>query len=348
MDMSGGLSDDWEYVWAKQPDDPELRESVNAWIWDDSGEFGMPRIGIEAVADQWDTHDLQINLAFADGRVYCMFGNGPVHDPIGSGGRPTVLGAGPLSFEVIEPYRHLRMRLDGQAVETSAQAQAEGWIPGVSTGDLVPVQAEIDIRPAVPPWENGALHADAKHILETQEEGDLMGYPWRFEQLCRATGVITVNGERRELTGGANRIRRQSVRRLAKFWGHAWQAALFPSGRAFACLTYPPRADGKTTYNEAFVYDGDGALMPARVVQSPWLRKLMSTGDDATAVLQTDKGTITIDGITTASTFMIMPPEVGGGFTLQQALVRYTWDGETGTGMLERSATAPQLDADSS
>jgi hypothetical protein len=44
-----------------------------------------------------------------------------------------------------------------------------------------------------------------------------------------------------------------------------------------------------------------------------------------------------------ASTFMVMPPEVGGGLQLQQALVRYTWDGETGTGMLERSIASGQL-----
>ncbi len=34
---------------------------------------------------------------------------------------------------------------------------------------------------------------------------------------------------------------------------------------------------------------------------------------------------------------MVMPPEVGGGLQLQQAIVRYTWDGETANGMLERS-----------
>ena len=30
-----------------------------------------------------------------------------------------------------------------------------------------------------------------------------------------------------------NRVRRQGVRRLAAFRGHAWESALFPSGRAF-------------------------------------------------------------------------------------------------------------------
>ena len=110
IDLTGGLSDELEHVFTAQPDDPEMRESVNAWIWDDGVEFGLPRIGIEAVADQWDTHDVQVNVAFADGRVFNIFSPGPIHDPYGGHGKPRVLGAGPLSFEVVEPYGHLRMR----------------------------------------------------------------------------------------------------------------------------------------------------------------------------------------------------------------------------------------------
>jgi prepilin-type processing-associated H-X9-DG protein len=343
IDLTGGLDPEWEFVFAKQPDDPEMRESVNAWIWDDSGTFGIPRIGIEAVADQWETHDVQVNVAFADGRVYNLFGPGPVHDPIASDGRARILGAGPLSFEVIEPYRHLRMKLDAVAVGTTAQAQIGGWMPGAGTGEQVPVRAEIDLRPAVPPWENGSTSEEAQRVLSTQEEGWLMGHPWRFEQLCRASGTITIGDEQHHLEGGANRIRRQSIRRLAKLRGHVWQAGLFPDGRGFGYIVYPPHDDGHPTYNEGYVFEGDGALIPARVVRAPFLRTLTARGEDVWIALETAHGTIELGGETMASTFMVMPPEVGGGLQLQQALVRYTWDGETGTGMLERSIASGQL-----
>ena len=233
VDVTGGLIEDWEYVWARQPEDSEARESVNAWIWDDNGSFGIPRVGIEAVADQWDTHDIQVNLAFADGRVFNVFGNGPVHDPLGADGKPRILGAGPLSFEMVEPYRHLRLELDGQAIATTVDAQMAGWTPWSAEGDHVAIKAHIDIRPVLPPWENGSTSAEARHVLSTQEEGYLIGYPWRFEQLCRATGSITVGSETYQLDGGANRIRRQGVRRLAPLRGHVWQAAAFPSGFGF-------------------------------------------------------------------------------------------------------------------
>jgi hypothetical protein len=336
IDLTGGLGDDLEFVFASQPDDHEMRESVNAWVWDQSGDVGLPRIGVEAVGDQWTTHDIQVNVALADGRVYNAYGPGPVHEAFSSDGRARVLGAGALSFELVEPFRHLRLRVRGEARVTSAVAQIGGTLQG---DERVPVELDIDLRPAVPPWMNGALLDDAKRVLDTQEEGDLMGHPWRFEQLCRATGSLRIGEETWAIDGGGNRIRRQGIRRLAKFRGHAWQAALFPSGRGFAYIAYPPRTDGRDTYNEGYVFDGDGALIPARVREAPWLTALVPSGDDVSCVLETTEGRVRIEGRTAASTFMVMPPEVGGGMQLQQAIVRYGWDGETAVGMLERSST---------
>jgi hypothetical protein len=334
VDLTGGLDDVLERAFPTQPDDPELRESMNAWIWDDGLSFGLPRLGVEAVADQWDTHDLQLNLAFADGRVFNVFGPGAVHD-----GGPDTLGAGAMSFEVVEPYGHLRVRVAGEACATSVDAQIAGAFPG--QGEPTPIHLEVDLRPAVPPWMNGALSETAKRVLDTQEEGDLMGHPWRFEQLCRATGTLRIGDETHTIDGGANRVRRQSIRRLATFRGHTWQAALFPSGRGFGYIAYPERDDGKPTYNEGYVFEGDGELVPARVVQAPWLESLVPGGQPVPCVLETATSTVTIDGSTAASTFMVMPPEVGGGMRLQQAIARYSWDGESGGGMLERSIPGP-------
>ena len=105
-----------------------------------------------------------------------------------------------------------------------------------------------------------------------------------------------------------------------------------PEGRGFAYIAYPPRCDGKDTYNEGYVFEGDGALVPARVVHAPWLSALKPKGQDVSCVMETVTGrAVTVSGSTTASTFMVMPPEVDGGMQLQQALVRYRWDGEEST-----------------
>jgi hypothetical protein len=339
VDLTGGLSDDREYVFGAQPDDPEMRESVNAWIWDEGVDVGMPRIGVEAVADQWNTHDIQVNIGYGDGRVVEMVGPGKVHDPLGADGRPRILGAGPLSFELVEPFRHWRLHLDGMAVDSTVQEQIAGRASGKEPS--VAVELHIDLRSAVPPWENGALLAEAARVLAEQEEGDLMGGP-RFEQLARATGTLRVGDRTHEIRGGALRVRRQGIRRLPKFRGHAWQSALFPSGRGFGYIVYPPRDDGKPTYNEGYVFEGDGQLIPALVVQAPWLHSLEPSGEDVRVVLETEKGTTTIHGGTIVTRFSGMG-DIPGAPVLQQAISRFNWDGETANGMTERSTLGEKI-----
>lgn len=336
-DLTGGIGDEREYVFAEQPDDPEMRESVNAWIWGSQDDVGLPRIGVEAVADQWDTHDVQVNMAYADGRVFTLAATGPVHDPAGGDGRPRILGAGPLSFELVEPFRHWRMRLDGTVHAWTNDEQVTGARP--ETEPDVPVEIEVDIVSAVPPWENGELLPEAKRVLTEQDEGALMGGP-RYEQLSRASGRVRIGDDEHVIDGGALRIRRQGIRRLGTFRGHAWQSAVFPSGRAFGYIVYPPRDDGLPTYNEGYLFDGDGALTPAWIVEAPWLRRLRNRGEDVSVVIETEHGTTRIQGESLVSCFSVMGGIGSGsqGFpVLQQAISRYTWDGETANGMMERS-----------
>ena len=115
-----------------------------------------------------------MNIGTADGRVFNVFGTGEVHDPLGADGKPRVLGAGPLSFELVEPFRKWRMRLDGLTVESRVAEQIAG---NRGTVPSVPVEIEIDIEAAVPPWENGALLPEAKRVLDEQDEGDVDGRP---------------------------------------------------------------------------------------------------------------------------------------------------------------------------
>ena len=235
------------------------------------------------------------------------------------------------------------------ATETTTAAQMEGWQAGQSTGAKVPVEMDWDIRSAVPPWESGTLLEEAGYVLAHQEEGALMGGP-RFEQLFRTTGKLRVGDEEFVLDGAGLRIRRAGIRRLAAFRGHVWQSTVFPSGRAFGLCVYPPRDDGKATFNEGFLFEGDGALIPARVVDAPWLQTLAAKGQDVSVTLETEDGrTETIQGETALSTFHVMNAAAGaagmvGDFRLQQAVVRYTWGDESATGMLERSSASGQVD----
>lgn len=350
IDLTGGISAAREYMFAERPEDPQMRDSVSFWVLGDRGEVGLPRIGVEAVSANWEAHDIQVNVAFPDGRAFRLRETCPALPAEGPDGRPTVLGAGGLAFRCVEPFGTWTMTYDGKAVRTSSFDLAAGKRDG-SPAD---VSFRVEATMAVPPWVQGALRADAGTRLKTSLEGDLMGGP-RYEQLFRATGSVTVDGgEPHRFTGSGLRIRRQGVRKLAGFWGHCWQSAVFPSGRAFGYIAYPPRPDGQPTFNEGFIFDGDGDLIPARVIQAPWLTRLQALGEDVSLALETAGGTVAIEGETVISAHDVhhnddmysmkaLRKEMPSFPALQQAGVRYRWDGEEAFGMLERSSPLDKI-----
>jgi hypothetical protein len=349
IDLTGGIDPQRELPFAERPDNPELRDSVSFWVFDERGELGLPRVGIEAVASNWDAHQIQVNVAFPDGRVFRLREDAATRPVEGPDGRPTVLGAGPLAFTCVREFDTWRMTFDGKAMQTSSADLVEGR----KTGPLVDVRFDVEAVLAVPPWVQGALDAESATALKTSLVGDLMGGP-RYEQLFRASGALQVGDEKHSFTGSGLRIRRQGVRKLEGFWGHCWQSALFPSGRGFGYIAYPPRPDGEPAFNEGYVFSGDGALVPARVVEAPWLRRLQPLGEDVSLVLETADGNVRIAGETVLSTHDITDPSelpaemlklmANWSFpALQQAGVRYTWDGEQSIGMLERSISKDQL-----
>ena len=167
-------------------------------------------------------------------------------------------------------------------------------------------------------------------------EASLMGLGYRFEHLFRAEGVFEVDGGKRPFRGTGLRIHRQSIRRLEGFFGHCWQSAVFPDGRAFGYITYPPKPDGTETYNEGYIYQ-DGRMIPARAVKAPWLRRIVGSGDDVSLELELELGRTRIEGSTTLSTFRVGNPDIGG-LNLQQSGVLYRWGDQIAYGMIERSA----------
>src|SRR5690606_14821626 len=67
IDLTGGLPVEREYFIGEKPD-PEVRDAINVWLEEENGAFAM-RIGIEHVAEEWDTPELWLDIAFPDGRV---------------------------------------------------------------------------------------------------------------------------------------------------------------------------------------------------------------------------------------------------------------------------------------
>jgi hypothetical protein len=331
--MASGLSPEHELVFASRPEDLEMRESISVWLFEENGEFAFPRFGIEAEASAWDNRRVQGNFAFADGRILNGAGVGAAHSPFGPDGRPTILGAGPLSFRCVTPFRKWVTSWDGMVIDGNVDRQIAGTL---DRDHRVPVKFEAELTMAAPCW----VHDNAPDRVARMSQADRvaaesMGIGWRLEQLFRGEGTFTLDGITRDFRAVGSRIKRQSVRPLAGFRGHCWQSAIFPDGRAFGYIAYPPREDG-SAYNEGYVCQ-DGRMYPAVATRIPWLRRIIGQGDDASLELESELGITRIDGVTALSTFRIGNPDMGG-IDLQQGGVRYTWDGQSAYGMIERSA----------
>jgi hypothetical protein len=341
-EMTNGLTPAHDLFFPEQPADPEMRESTSVWLFEENGAFGFPRIGIEAEAKAWDARGYQANLALGGGRVLVGRGQGPGPSPFGPDGRATVFGAGPLVFRCLEPFRRWAMTFDGPAVEGTVEQQITRT---VDRKNQRPVRLELEMEMATPAWVHDFSPEKLARMSEAEaREARSMGIGWRLEHTFRATGSLTVDGTTREFRAVGSRIKRQSVRPLGGFRGHVWQSALFPDGRAFGYITYPPFPDGSAPYNEGWIFQ-DGKLYRARATRIPWLRRLVGEGDDASLELESELGVVRIEARTLLSTFMIMGKADGLpiDFNLQQGGARYTWDGLTSYGMIERSATGDQV-----
>jgi hypothetical protein len=335
-DLSGGLTPEHELFFPGRPDNPDMRESTSIWMFDDLGRFGFPRLGIEAEAWSWENNrSYQANFGLAGGRILVDRGRGSAPSPFGPDGRPTVLGAGPLTFEMIEPFKRWRVRFDGTAAEGTTQEKIDGTL---DMDNRTPVRLDVELTMATPGWvQDNSPDKVALMNATDRADAESMGVGWRIEHLFRAEGSFTVGGDARDFTATGLRVKRQSVRPLGGFRGHCWQSALFPDGRAFGYIAYPPAEDGRT-YNDGYVYQ-DGRIYPARAVKLPWLRDFVAEGDDASLELESELGITRIAGTTLFSHFDFHNPEMAGGrFNLQQTGARYSWDDQTAYGMLERSS----------
>jgi hypothetical protein len=335
VNLSGGMDPSRDFFLSRRPEDAHFRESVSMWVSDDGGLIGLPRVGIEAVAESWDTRGHQINVGFPDGRTAIALGLAEGRSPVDQDGVCRTFGAGALEFRVLEPFERFTMAYDGPAIDTTAAALAKGDLSGPN----VRLRIEVQASSSVPPWVSGTLNREASELFKEGFAGAFISP--RYEQLCTANGTVELGRERWSFEGTALRIHRQGPRDVAGFWGHCWASALFPSGRAFGVLAFPERSD-QPTYNEGFVYV-DGEMIPATLVDAPWLTRLQPNGEDVSFSLRSAEGDFDIDGRTILSS--CLPGGTSREFApaLQQAGVRYQWDEEESFGMMERSVPVDQL-----
>jgi hypothetical protein len=335
MDLTGGIDRSREPFLTDAPDEPTLREAINMWIWDDAGRFGLPRIGVEAVAGHWQDRAVQANIAFPDGRVLIGSCRGAAHDL--RAGRGAAFGAGPMAFECVEPFERWNVAFGGPAIDTSLAEQVSGEAVERQPVDVAfSIEATMAI-PAYLPVANTPFNVGPGGAATSS----------RYEQLFRARGTFRVGDREMPFEGGGLRVRRQGNRDSTELPGHCWQSALFPSGRAFSYIAYLETADASRRHNAGYVFDGR-QMTPARAVHAPWMSAFEPFGGDVSVTLETAAGAFTIAAQNAVSVYIGDVPDLnrrlgmpflggGGKLAFQQGIARYRWDGEEGYGMIERS-----------
>jgi hypothetical protein len=332
--LTGGMEPSVDEISAQTPSSPIFREGAAMFIWDDVGRFGFPRIMVEGVGATWE-ESRRVMLYFAQpgGRLLTLTAAEAPHPVFDEDGRPRVFGAGPLRFECLEPFARWRVVFDGSVAETDVQELLAGRNPGeVADADTkrLPFRLQVDTQMAAPPWVQGSREA----------EGHATVGEHRYEQLCTASGTVSVNGDTTSFTGGGLRIHRRGGNRGSgvDFYGHVWQTARFPSGRAFGFMHYRPGPDGSVKYREGWVLE-DGAVVPARVVETPWMTDIRPEGEDVSFTLRTPGGDVRIEAETFVSWFRPERPAAGGSSfpMLQSGIIRCRWGSEEAYGMIERS-----------
>jgi prepilin-type processing-associated H-X9-DG protein len=335
--MRGSLPLEADYMLEAAPAAPFdwVREGTSFWLYEENGAFGIPRIGVEAEPWTWTNRRFQSNFAFADGRVLVKSGKGPMPPIFDEQGKPAILGGGPITFQCIRPFERWLVRFDGLVIDTHVSNQIA---QSVDQSRTVPLKYEFELTMAVPPNEQDI---SPKNFFSwgkgKQRDAVSVGLGWRFEQMLRGEGELHVDGTRRSARVVGSRVKRRSVRTDGLMLrGHCWQAVVFPDGRAAGFEARPVHEDGFEAWNEGFVYQG-GRLYPAKATKIPWLGKLLERGDDVSFDLEYERGTARIEGVTELSTFQVSRDHLWG-LKLQQSGARYTWDGTSAYGMIERSS----------
>ena len=126
--MGSGLPIEADIMLREAPPPPFdwVREGTSFWMFEENGDFGFPRVGVEAEPWSWDNRFLQNNLVFAGGRQLIRLDRAPAPPILDENGNPMIMGCGALTFRCIEPFRRWLVTYDGDAVEGHVSEQLAG------------------------------------------------------------------------------------------------------------------------------------------------------------------------------------------------------------------------------
>lgn len=177
---------------------------------------------------------------------------------------------------------------------------------------------------------------------------DMSGQSWghtHYEQNCDLSGFIAFGDERIELAGTGLRDHSWGPRDFAPIDHHCWIHGQWPDGRSFMIfhlLTMQGQVLSHVT-----VDDGRGRMNARIVSDAPLIDTLVQGQDPYTLRFETERGIVDITAQPGRSATLSMAgtsemvigrdPEPTASHWLAEATTRFTWDGDEGWGLTERT-----------
>jgi hypothetical protein len=340
IDLTGGLPTEFEASVVAPPEaDPWFGENYALWLWDEQRTTGI-HLYLKTLGHlgSYGLRRETVNVHLPDGTVLMSESDGP-------GNLDPSTPRGPnLAMHCDTPFEHWRYSFDATAQPTTALEMRAGLLRHMP---LVPLAFEIEGRTKLPPALTGTFTDDDR----TEWARTFFGGR-RYEQFLTGEGTIRTSEGEILFSGTGMRTHRVGTRNLGEFPGHTWMMGYFPSGRAF-CVQRMLDGNGVVHWEEGYVSDG-AHFYPAKAhLMTPFTWEL--PGEHLVLEFESELGRSTIDGTLRVTNFTTLMPadrlrfcwgtdvSDGRNLIMPQGLAVYSWDGEIGTGMIERSVHVAQM-----
>jgi len=344
--LDGGMRAEDDHALAAQPS-PGFGENQAFWFFDETNRIHSYN-HLDIIQDAFPLRTERHWLALGDGRVLYNYADGWRSTPT----RPS--GAN-MVFECVEPFRTWTIDFLGTMRISSAEELSRGR---PVEGPRAVVQFHIDAEMATPPWPIGRLDPDAGAEMAS-DSGRFVGGE-RYEQLYRMRGHVRIDREEFDIAGTGMRTHRRGTREMERWHGHSWQTGPVPQRAGLRADAVPGRGGRGGTFRAALQRRVCGPGRPdvsGQVLDSTWLDTYTPTGERSQVRLRSALGEAVIQCEIAASVWRTIHTDASQGrylrafgvwgdpdsYPMNQGAARYTWDGESAYGHIERSTAFERI-----
>jgi hypothetical protein len=337
-DLADGLPDAADLPLPSRPDVPLWVENFWWLAFDEQRAMGV-MVHLASLPHDFSLLRQTVLVFMPDGRVLADLS-------VGGGRSHNRVAGATVSAECLVPFRAWRIALGGMAQATTID---ELWRGPLAQGRRLPVRFDLTATSLSPAWNAGGGHG---HTAMT-EQGWASHH---YQQTVAVRGSVEIDGQAYQLDCRGVRDHSRGARDMASWGGHCLLTAPFPKGDAFGIMAVLG-ADGRPAMNAAYaVIDGCVQRGTVRELPPPLSGDVLET-EDFTIEIELATGVQRVSvrtapqGLQRSILTMLAPNDLVVGLyrddphaiALSWVPARYTWNGKTGYGPVERSALADTL-----